>query len=105
MFGPLITGLPQIVASRGLCPPVLSKLPQITQTSHMLYILESSPVVSSIITSHLSKEASALIHNFSLPIKDEIPVDNLEHLIFAHPTYAEGIYEAILGLNNKALHL
>lgn len=53
----------------------------------------------------ISKEASALIHNFSLPIKDEIPVDNLEHLIFAHPTYAEGIYEAILGLNNKALHL
>ena len=53
----------------------------------------------------ISKEASALIHNFSLPIKDEIPVDNLEHLIFAHPTYAEGIYEAILGLKNKAIHL
>lgn len=53
----------------------------------------------------VSKEASALIHNFSLPIKNEIPVDDLEHLIFAHPTYAEGIYEAILGLNNKALHL
>lgn len=53
----------------------------------------------------VSKEASALIHNFSLPIKNEIPVDDLEHLIFAHPTYAEGIHEAILGLNNKAIHL
>lgn len=53
----------------------------------------------------VSKEASALIHNFSLPIKNKIPVSELEHLIFAHPTYAEGIYEAILGLNNKALHM
>lgn len=59
-----------------------------------------------IVGAHIvSKEASALIHNFSLPIKEGYPVKKLEHLVFAHPTYAEGIHEAILGLNDKALHL
>ena len=53
----------------------------------------------------VAKEASSLIHILALAIKEKITVDKLENFIFAHPTYSEGIHEALLGLNNRALHL
>ncbi len=53
----------------------------------------------------VAKEASSLIHVLALAIKEEITLDRLEEFVFAHPTYSEGIYEALLGLDNKALHL
>lgn len=82
---------------------ILGKSAADDETDGFIKILSQNNVIKGV---HIvSKEASSLIHNFSLPIKNEIPVSELEHLIFAHPTYAEGIFEALLGLNNKSLHM
>lgn len=53
----------------------------------------------------VAKEASSLIHILALAVKEKIPVESLERFVFAHPTYAEGIHEAILGLGGNTLHL
>lgn len=59
-----------------------------------------------IVGAHIvSKEASSLIHNFSLPIKNQMSPQEFNELIFAHPTYAEGISEAVAALDNQAIHL
>lgn len=53
----------------------------------------------------ISKEASALIHQISISMQNGLKVDDLKHCCFAHPTYSEGIYEALLGLDNQSLSL
>lgn len=53
----------------------------------------------------IANEASSLIHILALAIKEKITLDKLQEFIFAHPTYSEGIHEAVLGLDGKALHL
>lgn len=53
----------------------------------------------------IAKEASALIHQFSIAMQNNLQVDDLKHCCFAHPTYAEGVYEALLGLDNESLSL
>lgn len=44
----------------------------------------------------VSKEASALIMQISIAMKANLSVDDLKEIIFPHPTYSEGIIEAIL---------
>ena len=52
-----------------------------------------------IIGAHIiSKEASALIHQFAIAMQNEISVDELKKVCFAHPTYSEGVYESIMML-------
>ena len=52
-----------------------------------------------IIGAHIiSKEASALIHQFAIAMQNEISIEELKKVCFAHPTYSEGVYESILGL-------
>ena len=46
----------------------------------------------------VSKEASAMIHTFLVAMQNNISIDNLKNICFAHPTYSEGIAEVILGL-------
>lgn len=46
----------------------------------------------------ISKEASALIHQFAIAMQNEISIEELKKVCFAHPTYSEGVYESILGL-------
>lgn len=53
----------------------------------------------------IGAEASALIHQLSIPMQNGLKVEDLKHCCFAHPTYSEGVYEALLGLNNQALSL
>lgn len=53
----------------------------------------------------IGAEASALIHQLSIPIQNGLKVEDLKHCCFAHPTYSEGIYEALLGLDNESLSL
>lgn len=53
----------------------------------------------------ISKEASALIHQISIAMQNNLNVDDLKHCCFAHPTYSEGVYEALLGLDNESLSL
>lgn len=53
----------------------------------------------------ISKEASALIHQISIAMQNNLKVEDLTHCCFAHPTYSEGIYESLLGLDNLSLSL
>lgn len=53
----------------------------------------------------IAKEASALIHQLSIAMQNGILVEDLKHCCFAHPTYSEGVYEALLGLDNESLSL
>lgn len=46
----------------------------------------------------ISKEASALIHQFAIAMQNEISIDELKKVCFAHPTYSEGVYESIMML-------
>ena len=43
----------------------------------------------------VSKEASTLIHILLLAIQMEIGVDRIKEICFAHPTYAEGIFDLV----------
>ena len=43
----------------------------------------------------VSKEASTLIHILLLAIQMEIGVDRLKEICFAHPTYADGIFDLV----------
>lgn len=53
----------------------------------------------------IGAEASSLIHQFSIAMQNGIKVDDLKHCCFAHPTYSEGVYEALLGLDGESLSL
>lgn len=53
----------------------------------------------------ISKEASALIHQISIAMQNDLSAEDLKHCCFAHPTYSEGIYESVLGLDNQSLSL
>lgn len=46
----------------------------------------------------ISKEASAMIHQLAIAMQNEITVDELQKVCFAHPTYSEGVYESIMQL-------
>lgn len=53
----------------------------------------------------ISKEASALIHQISIPMENGLKVEDLKHCCFAHPTYSESVFEAVLGLDNQSYSL
>lgn len=53
----------------------------------------------------ISKEASAMIHQITIAMQNNLKVEDLKHCCFAHPTYSEGVHEAILGLDNESLAL
>ncbi len=53
----------------------------------------------------ISPEASALVQQILIAIESNTSLEDLSKIIFAHPTYSEGILEAILGLNNLAIHI
>ena len=50
-----------------------------------------------IVGAHIvSKEASALIHELIIAMQNKLTADDLKQVCFAHPTYSEGIFEALL---------
>ena len=61
---------------------------------------------SEILGAHIiSEEASALVQEIAIAITDKISPKKLSEVIFAHPTYSEGVFEAILGLDNLSINL
>ncbi len=46
----------------------------------------------------ISKEASSLIHILLTAIQNRIEISELKKMCFAHPTYAEGIFDLIINL-------
>ena len=50
-----------------------------------------------IVGAHIvSREASALIHELIIAMQNKLTADDLKKVCFAHPTYSEGIFEALL---------
>ena len=41
----------------------------------------------------VSKEASSLIHQILIAMQNDIPLNKIQEICFAHPTYSEGIWE------------
>ena len=49
-----------------------------------------------IIGAHIvSKEASALIQQITIAMQNNLSIDDLKKVCFAHPTYSEGIFECL----------
>jgi len=46
----------------------------------------------------ISREASSLIHTLLLAIQNKLKTDDLKKICFAHPTYAEGIFDILINL-------
>lgn len=53
----------------------------------------------------ISKEASAMVHQITIAMQNDLSVEDIKHCCFAHPTYSEGVYESLLGLDNESLSL
>lgn len=53
----------------------------------------------------VSKEASSLVAQIVLAMQNNLSIDEITQTTFAHPTYSEGIFEALLGLDKMSLHL
>lgn len=53
----------------------------------------------------LGKRATELVAFSTLAIKNGMKVGDLEKIIYCHPTYAEGIMEAVEDVNKKSVHL
>ena len=47
----------------------------------------------------VSKEASALIHTILIAIQNNLTTEDLKKSCFAHPTYSEGLFEALMRIN------
>lgn len=47
----------------------------------------------------VSKEASALLHQGLIAMQNDISVQQLKEVCFAHPTYSEGIFEGLFKIN------
>ncbi len=53
----------------------------------------------------ISEEASAMIQQIAIAMVNKVSPKKLHEVIFAHPTYSEGVAESILDLESLALHL
>lgn len=52
----------------------------------------------------IGPNATDMIANFTFLVENKVKACKLNHTIFAHPTTAEAMHEAILSLNDGALH-
>ncbi len=46
----------------------------------------------------VSKEASSIVQELTIAMQNNIAIDDLKKICFAHPTYSEGIFECLLRL-------
>lgn len=53
----------------------------------------------------VADKGSDLIQQAAIAINNGLTVKQLQETIFAHPTYSEALYEAFLGVDERALHL
>ncbi len=52
-----------------------------------------------IVGAHIvSKEASALIQQITIAMQNDLTIDDLKKVCFAHPTYSEGIFESLFNI-------
>jgi dihydrolipoamide dehydrogenase len=66
----------------------------------------ASPDSENILGVHIiADHGSDLIQQAAIAINNGLTVKQLQETIFAHPTYSEALYEAFLGIDDRALHL
>ena len=53
----------------------------------------------------ISEEASAMIEQIAVAMVNNISVEKMQEVIYAHPTYSEAVFESILGLDNIAISI
>jgi dihydrolipoamide dehydrogenase len=53
----------------------------------------------------MGPHASDLIHEGALAVSNGMNVDDIANTVHAHPTLSESFYEAVLGLDGKAIHM
>jgi dihydrolipoamide dehydrogenase len=53
----------------------------------------------------ISEEASAMIEQVAIAMTNNISVNELQEVIYAHPTYSEALFESLLGLDNIAISI
>lgn len=53
----------------------------------------------------LGPHANDLIHEGALAIANDLDASSIARTIHAHPTLSESFFEAVLGLDNKAIHI
>ncbi|MBQ8887126.1 MAG: dihydrolipoyl dehydrogenase [Candidatus Gastranaerophilales bacterium] len=53
----------------------------------------------------ISEEASAMIQQVSIAMVNKLSPKKLQEVIFAHPTYSEGLLEGLFALDKIALHI
>lgn len=53
----------------------------------------------------MGPHASDLIHEGVIAIEQKMDAHTFKPMVHAHPTLSESVYEAILGLNNEAIHM
>ena len=53
----------------------------------------------------VGKGATELVSLSTLVVKNKLKVEDIEKILFCHPTYAEGIMEAVEDVNKKSVHL
>lgn len=46
----------------------------------------------------ISKEASSLIQQITIAMQNDLSIEDLKKVCFAHPTYSEGIFEGVMNL-------
>ena len=61
---------------------------------------------SEILGAHIiAEEASALIEQIAIAMTNHLSPEDIEKVIYAHPTYSEGIHEGLQLLNNRAINV
>ncbi len=53
----------------------------------------------------ISEEASAMIEQIAIAMTNKLAPKNIQDVIFAHPTYSEGVLESFLALDNLAINI
>jgi len=53
----------------------------------------------------IGEKTTELVSFATLAIKNNLKSENLEKILYCHPTFAEGIMEAVADLQNKSIHL
>ena len=53
----------------------------------------------------IGEKATELVSFATLAINNNLKIENLEKILYCHPTFAEGIMEAVADIQNKSIHL
>ncbi|MDG1899272.1 MAG: dihydrolipoyl dehydrogenase, partial [Phycisphaerales bacterium] len=82
----------------------LGKAIAVGQTEGFVKIITAKPY-GEILGAHIiGKDASELIHEFSLAIRLEATAEDIISTMHAHPTMAESIHESALGTENRIIN-